>query len=82
MGQDVGNTTSALDSGVSFLWEVSPFPLLLPHVGTPVASFHKIVARSASGDFLCIQPWRIRLLFYEAAAGFLLAREAKICLYW
>lgn len=61
-----------LTLGFAFPLESSPFPLLLPYHRNPTSFLNKVVAKSPSGDFLCNQPQRITLLFYEAAVDFLI----------
>lgn len=70
--------TPALGFGISPHLGDLPISTAASTCRNPTSFLNKIVTRSPSGDFLCIQPWRIRLLFYEAAAGFHTEREFKI----
>lgn len=61
----------ALDLGIYFPLRGLPMSTITTTCRNPSGFLNKIVASSPSGDFLCVQPWRIRLLFCEVAAGFL-----------
>ena len=71
-------TAPALDFKIDFPLGDLPISTASPTCRNSSSFLNKTVARSPSGDFLCIQPWRVRLLFHEAAAGFLIERELKI----